>query len=216
MVTKNPPKFRRAPAEQRKEALIMAALDLIAEQGVRGATVRAIAERADVTQGLIRHYFSSKEELISAAYVFHMSHMTNLTASLNVPDDAPAKVRLAAFVAAGLLPPVVDPSSVMLWASFLNKVREDARMREIHEQTYHDFRDRLEALIAEALGEAKIATTPEKLRHLAIACNAVIDGLWMEGGALPGAFEPGELSEIGLRSVGAIIGLELQNTGCQS
>ena len=215
-MTRTTPKFRREPAKQRKEALIIAALDLIAEQGVRGATVRAIAERADVTQGLIRHHFSSKEDLISAAYTYHMSHMTNLTASLNVPDDAPAVGRLAAFVTAGLSPPVVDPSSVMLWASFLNKVREDTRMREIHEQTYHDFRDRLEALIADALDEATIATAPEKLRHLAIACNAVIDGLWMEGGALPGAFKPGELPEIGLRSVGAIIGLELQNTGCQS
>ncbi len=215
-MTKTTPKFRREPAKQRKEALILAALDLISERGVRGATVRAIAERADVTQGLIRHHFSSKEELVSEAYVFHMSHMTNLTASLNVPEDAPAKVRLAAFVAAGLTPPVVDPSSVMLWASFLNKVREDAQMRDIHEQTYHDFRDRLEALIADALGEAEQPTTPQRLRHLAIACNAVIDGLWMEGGALPGAFEPGELPEIGLRSVGAIIGLELKNTGCQS
>ncbi len=36
-----------------------------------------------------------------------------------------------------------------------------------------------------------------------------MDGLWMEGGALPGAFEPGELPRIGLTSVGAIIGLEL-------
>ncbi|SEW12331.1 transcriptional regulator, TetR family [Aliiroseovarius sediminilitoris] len=212
-MTQSHPKFRREPAEQRKEALILAALALIAERGVRGATVRAIAERADVTQGLIRHYFSSKEDLISAAYAFHMSHMTNLTAAPNVPDGATASVRLAAFVAAGLNPPVVDPASVSLWASFLNKVREDPRMRQIHEQTYHDFRDRLEGLIADALAEAELVAPPARLRHLAIACNAVIDGLWMEGGALPNAFEPGELPKIGLQSVGAIIGIDLQETG---
>ena len=49
-------KFRREPAEQRKDDLIQATLSLIAEQGVRAATVRAIAKRADVTQGLIRHH----------------------------------------------------------------------------------------------------------------------------------------------------------------
>nr|WP_282569223.1 TetR/AcrR family transcriptional regulator [Aliiroseovarius sp. S1339] len=195
--------------------MVLATLALIAEQGVRGATVRAIADRANVSQGMIRYHFSSKEDLISAAYAHHMSHMTNLTAAPNVPDGASAKVRLAAFVEAGLTSPVVDPGSVSLWASFLNKVREDARMRQIHEQTYHDFRDRLEALIADALNEAKITTTPPQLRHLAIACNAVIDGLWMEGGALPSAFQPGELPEIGLQSVGAIIGVELQDTGSQ-
>lgn len=194
----------------------MATLALIAEQGVRGATVRAIAERANVTQGLIRHHFSSKEELISAAYVSHMSTMTNLTAALNVPENATARMRLAAFVKASLVPPVVNPSSVTIWASFLNKVREDRQMQQIHEQTYHDFRDRLEVLVSDALNEAGITASPKQLRHFAIASNAVIDGLWMEGGALPGAFQPGELPEIGLQSVGAIIGLELQITGSSS
>ena len=47
-------------------------------------------------------------------------------------------------------------------------------------------------------------------RRLAIACNAVIDGLWLEGGALPEAFEAGELPEIALQSVGAILGLNLE------
>ena len=82
-------------------------------------------------------------------------------------------------------------------------------MQAIHVQTYCDFRNRLELLIADALAEAQRPTTSEELRRLAIACNALIDGLWMEGGALPGAFEPGELPQIGLRSVSAIIGLEL-------
>jgi hypothetical protein len=47
---------------------------------------------------------------------------------------------------------------------------------------------------------------------LGIACNAVIDGLWMEGSALPAAFKPGELPQIGLKSIGAIIGMDLETT----
>ena len=78
------PKFRREPAAQRKEALIQATLSLVAEEGVHGATVRAIADRANVTQGLIRHYFSSKEELIMAAYAYHMNAMTH-------PDHRPRR-----------------------------------------------------------------------------------------------------------------------------
>lgn len=204
------PKFKREPAEQRKEALISATLSLIAEHGLQGATVREIAKCAEVTQGLIRHYFSSKEDLITAAYEHHMKHLTNLTSATADAAHTSCRSRLAVFVAAGLKPPVVDPRSVSLWAGFLTKVREDAQMRAIHERTYHDFRNRLEALIADALDEAGIGTTTSQRRGLAIACNAVIDGLWMEGGALPGAFRAGELPEIGLRSVGAIIGLDLQ------
>lgn len=212
-MTETAPKFRRAPAGQRKEALIHAALSLVAEAGVRGATVRKIARRADVSQGLIRHYFSSKEDLMTAAYAHHMSHMTDLTAAPGEGDHGSCKARLSAFVVAGLSPPVVDARSVSLWAGFLNKVREDARMRAIHEQTYREFRDRLEVLIAAALDEAGVAPDARRLRQLAIACNAVIDGLWMEGGALPAAFAPGELPRIGLASVGAIIGLKLASVG---
>ena len=49
----------------------------------------------------------------------------------------------------------------------------------------------------------------DDLRQLAIACNAVIDGLWLEGSTLPDAFAKGELVRIGMRSVGAILGIDL-------
>lgn len=203
------PKFKREPAGERREALIEAALVLVAQRGVRGATVRAIAEHAQVTQGLIRHYFSSKEDLMSAAYAWHMERMTALTCTSAGKPQGSARGRLCAFVTRSLMPPVVDPSSVSLWAGFLNTVREDAQMRSIHERTYRDFRDRLEVLISDALHEAKIPATPRALRQLAIACNAVIDGLWMEGGALPDAFMVDELPDIGVKSVGSIIGIDL-------
>ena len=74
-------KFTREPASQRREDLIRATLSLIGKSGVRSATVRSIADEAGVTLGLIRHYFSSKDDLINAAYQFHMSAMTQMTMS---------------------------------------------------------------------------------------------------------------------------------------
>ena len=203
-------KFKRESAEARKEALILATLELVAENGVRGATVRGIAERANVTQGLIRHYFSSKEELITAAYEHHMTAMTDQTFAPAAGVDGTALDRLTAFVNASLTPPVVDPRSIALWASFLNKVQQDEQMKATHERTYGYFRDFLEGLIADALEEGNRPAAPARLRQLAIACNAVIDGLWLEGGALPDAFAPGELAEIGRQSVAAITGLDLE------
>ncbi len=202
-------KFRRESAESRQEALILATLELVAEQGVRGATVRGIAERANVTGGLIRHYFSSKEDLIVAAYEHHMNTMTDQTFALATGTEVGAQTRLAAFVTASLTPPVVDPRAIALWASFLNKVQHDPQMKATHQRTYAYFRDQLEELIAASLNEVDRPAPPARLRQLAIACNAVIDGLWLEGGALPDAFEQGELVEIGLQSVSAILDLDL-------
>jgi len=208
-MTQDRRKFTRESPEQRKLALIEATLELVAENGVRGATVRGIAERAEVTQGLIRHYFSTKEELVLAAYDHHMTQMTNQTFSGSEQVEGTALERLRALVVSSLTPPVVDPRSLALWAAFLNKVQHDAGMRETHAKTYLDFRNRLEALIRAALEEAGKPAEDARLLQLAIAGNALIDGLWMEGGALPEAFAPGELSEIGLTSIGAIIGLDL-------
>ena len=120
--------YRREGEERRREALIAAALELVAEAGAQGATVRAIAERASVTPGLIRHYFASKDDLTRAAYRTVMERMQADNAA--VLDHAPAEpvARLAAFVAASLRPPVVDPVAVGLWAGFLHSLQRDPAM----------------------------------------------------------------------------------------
>ncbi|TKA97985.1 TetR family transcriptional regulator [Cereibacter changlensis] len=198
-------KYVREGEERRREALIAAALELLAEGGMQAATVRAIATRAGVTAGLIRHYFQTKEDLTRAAYQWVMDRMIadNLAVLAGAPPDPAA--RLAAFVAASLRPPVVDGAAMGLWAGFIHMVRSDPDMREIHRGTYLHYRDQLQQLIA-ALG---LTDDPQTLRRQAIACNAVIDGLWLEGSAIPDAFDPGELERIGLKAVGAMIGADL-------
>ncbi len=201
-------KFTREGAEVRKEALIQATLDLVAEQGVAGATVRAISDRAEVTQGLVRHYFHSKEALIQAAFAHHMRSLTDLAEASS--GGADATDRLAGFLRASLEPPVVEPRALALWSGFMSRVPAEPEMRQIHAESYVYFRDKLEGLIAAALRDAGRDPSPAELRRLAIACNAVADGLWLEGGALPDAFATGELAEIGLEAVGKLLELPLQ------
>lgn len=196
--------FRREGEAQRRADLIAATLALVAEGGMEAATVRAIAARAGVTPGLIRHYFAGRDELIRAAYAQLMHGMIEEGAHVldGLGDDP--EVRLAAFVAASLRPPVMDGGAVTLWAGFLNLVRRDGQVRAVHRETYHAYRDRLEALIAALPGMA--AT---EVRGLAIAGNAVIDGLWLEGAILPEGFGTDEVARLGVMSMGRIVGADL-------
>ncbi|MDN5786068.1 MAG: TetR family transcriptional regulator C-terminal domain-containing protein [Pseudorhodobacter sp.] len=198
-------KFIRQDEHQRRDALIKAAVDLISEVGPQGATVRAIAEQAGVTAGLIRHYFTSKEVLTRAAYSHVMETMIedSLAPLAHAPEQPEA--RLAVFVAASLRPPVMDPRAMGIWAGFLQLMKHDPEMQSVHEVSYLRYRDLLQGLIA-ALPRTASA---QQLRRDAIACNGVIDGLWLEGCALPAGFAPGELEQIGLQSVGAILGVDL-------
>jgi AcrR family transcriptional regulator len=50
-----------------REALLVAAVELYAERGAGSITTRDIADRADVNQGLIYHYFESREHLLETA-----------------------------------------------------------------------------------------------------------------------------------------------------
>ena len=65
------PTNRERQAEQRRNQLIDTALDLFAEKGVDGATIKDIATRVGVAQGLVYHYFDSKEDLLSAIIERH-------------------------------------------------------------------------------------------------------------------------------------------------
>jgi AcrR family transcriptional regulator len=197
--------YRRESEENRRSALIAATQELVAEGGPEAATVRAIAERAGVTPGLIRHYFQSKDELNRAAYRALMDGMTAKGADAIESVGARPEERLAAFIAASLRAPVLDAGAVVLWAGYMHKVRSDPDLLAVHEAGYLAYRDTLQKLI-EAMPRE---TSPGQTRREAIACNAVIDGLWVEGSLLPSALGPGEVVSIGLESVGLILRVDL-------
>jgi AcrR family transcriptional regulator len=208
-VPKDRRRFTREDPDSRKDALIRATLSLMAARGPSAVTVRAIAEEAGVTQGMIRHYFSSKQDLMNAAYQAHMQVQTEMSQATHDSGGGTARQRLARLIHASVTPPVAEPMALSLWAGFIHMVRRDLAMRVTHEKTYLHYRDLLQMMITAAIAETGRKVSTDEARSLAIACNAVIDGLWLEGGALPDAFGSDELSQIGLRSVEAIIGLSL-------
>lgn len=198
--------FVRAGGEARRAALIEATLDLIAEGGAAAATVRNIAVRAGVTPGLIRHYFTTKEDLVAAAHEALMTGLTEASAGATPDPQEPPNRRLKRLIEAAVSPPVTDPRAVTLWAATMQGVARDPALRRVHEATYLAFRDRLEVLIAEVLAAAGRSGDT---RSLAIAGNALLDGLWIEAGALPDHFREGELRRIALTSFSRLLDLDL-------
>jgi TetR/AcrR family transcriptional regulator, regulator of biofilm formation and stress response len=66
-----PPTQERS--KQRREALLRAAIDLLAERGARLVTHRAVAERAGLPPASTTYYFESIQELIDEALRLHVS-----------------------------------------------------------------------------------------------------------------------------------------------
>jgi len=58
-----------------RQALLDAAIRVVAGKGLRGLTLRAVAAEAGVTHGLVRHHFGTRDALIEAtvSYSAHIS-----------------------------------------------------------------------------------------------------------------------------------------------
>lgn len=197
--------FHRAPEAERRQELIDATLDCIAEFGLRGATVRQIAVRAGVTGGLVRHYFESKDHMIAAAYRQVLANFA--TNAETVEGDA--RVRLREFIVRNLTAPIADSRSLSLWASFISQVRVDPVLAAIHREGYLGFRSELQRLIGVFLKAHGRDAREEECRRYAIAINGLIDGLWLEGCLAGDLFHETELVEVALSSAESVLGLPL-------
>jgi TetR/AcrR family transcriptional regulator, transcriptional repressor of bet genes len=201
--------FHHESEETRRQDLIAATLDAIAESGLKGATVREIAERAGVTPGLIRHYFVSKELMFQAAYRSVMMTMFETADQAAEAEGRNAISRLRVFVLSNFKPPIIDPRNLSLWATFISQISVDPALAAIHREGYLAFRDKLETHIAAALDESGRKLAPGELRYLAIAINGMMDGLWLEGSMAADLFGEGELAYVALSSVERLLGIPL-------
>ena len=66
-MSSNATKPRRLPAEERRQQIVQAVLEVVAEHGVPGATVSRIAKAANVSEGTLYVYFESRDEMLMAA-----------------------------------------------------------------------------------------------------------------------------------------------------
>ncbi|WP_163509143.1 TetR/AcrR family transcriptional regulator [Fodinicola acaciae] len=75
-------------SRERREALLRAAIELIAEGGTRSVTHRAVSARAGLPPASAGYYFTTSQELIEQALRFHVREWS---ASLSAVIDGAAK-----------------------------------------------------------------------------------------------------------------------------
>lgn len=204
--------FQRAGEAERRKDLIAATLDSVSEHGLEGATVRDIAARAGVTGGLIRHYFSGKDEMVQAAYREMLASMTGTAVDAMAEAGDDPRRRLHDFIVANVSPPIADPKALSLWAAFIGRVRSNEEFARIHRENYLIFVGILQELVEALLTACRHKPAFSEGRHLAVAINGLIDGLWLENSLASDLFDERRLSDIALDAVEALLGgLPLRN-----
>jgi AcrR family transcriptional regulator len=117
----------RLPAEERRTALLDAALEVIARSGFAGTTLRDVAAEAGVAHGLLRHHFGTREALLAAA--FDRAATSQLADLANDPDDP-----LVALVR------YLEPSSEHHWLLWVDAWSEAPRNADLLRTLVHHHR----------------------------------------------------------------------------
>jgi AcrR family transcriptional regulator len=93
----------RPSADPTRDRILAAAVDLFSERSFDGASLRAIAERAGVTQPLLHYHYTSKDELWRAAVDSLFAELREAMAERmhglrGVDDVTAAKLRVREFI----------------------------------------------------------------------------------------------------------------------
>lgn len=191
--------FTRETPSARRQALVEAAVGVLANKGAAGASVRTICAAAGVSPGLLGHYFDGVDALIAAAYEATGALIDQALETAVAAAGTAPRARLSAYLTASFAPPVLDPRLLATWLAFWSLVKTDPAVAAIHARTYAGYRARLEELLTacDPAVDARLA---------AIGLTAVVDGLWLELCLDATVFTPAEAGAIAERLAAGYLG----------
>jgi len=181
----------RASAVERRQLIIQATLEVIASDGLRAVSHRAVAARAGVPLAATTYYFRDLEELLTEAFLhwserqrrnvqaFHARALELLGQARARSDDAAAQAALLAQAVAGYVREQVSSQRAdrVLEYAFLHEAVRLPRLRAALQEQQRGYLDFLE-LFHKALGSADpvIAAQISNSVLLGLEKNAVLSG----------------------------------------
>lgn len=146
---------------RRRERILAAALDVIADCGVAGATHRKIAAAADVPLGSMTYHFTGMEQLLTEAFTSLAVGVSNDYAALLAAAETPEEAREA----------VVEVIVGDVWAT----PRKLALTYELY--AFASRNPALKAIIRDWIGRSQAALERHFDRETARALDALVEGL---------------------------------------
>ena len=126
--TPTPP--RRKRSEQKREALVVAAHEVLARDGISGASVRAVAAQADVSVGTVLYHFDGGLEELQRLALERVMETLYARRLKVVAGQGSVASKLAAMIQMGV-PDVIDEDLASIYCA-LPQIREDALLAAAH------------------------------------------------------------------------------------
>ena len=157
--------------DTRRAQLIEVTIDSLADVGYVGTTLAQIARRADVSPGLVAHYFGDKDGLLEAAFrTLSRGIATRVRAKLALAGTP--RERVQAVIDVNLAPEEFDRRTGTAWLAFWGQVLHVEGLKRVQaayqRRMLSNLRNDLRSMIPGA-----------EARSLAAMIAAMIDGVWL-------------------------------------
>lgn len=150
----------------RRQQLIDATIEVVAEVGLGGATINLISRRAGMSSGIISHYFGSKQALIEASVRYLLSQL-----KMEHSPDSPYE-RLMKIVDLNFSDVQQTDSSTKTWLSFWGRSMHDPKLYRLQELNKR-------RLVSNLRYSFKQLLDPQNAKEAAEVTAALIDGFWL-------------------------------------
>src|SRR6202045_1096830 len=166
--------------DTRRRQMVEITIDSLAELGFVGTTLAQIAIRAEISTGLVAHYFGDKDGLLDAAFRSLARRVGNHVRA-RLRQVSTARARIQAVIDANLAPEEFEQRTGTAWLAFWGQVLHVPSLKRVQSvyqrRTLSNLRSSLKTLVP-----------PEEARRLAAMIAAMIDGVWLRA-ALSGWHE---------------------------
>ncbi|MFG1396110.1 betaine-aldehyde dehydrogenase [Roseixanthobacter pseudopolyaromaticivorans] len=157
--------------DARRQQLIDATIACLADIGFVATTLVQIARRANVSPGLVAHYFGDKNGLLEATLRHLARRLATGTASRLAAARTPRE-RVQAVIEANLAPAEFDRRTSSVWLAFWGQVIHEKRFARV--QNVYQRR-----MISDLVHALKKLVPAADAQRIAVSIAAVIDGLWL-------------------------------------
>ncbi len=168
-------KRRVKPEHERREEIIRAAYEVIYEVGLSNTTIAQIAKKAQLSTGIVSHYFGDKQGLIESCMrqMLFVLRETAATYKAKVSQPTPENL-LKAIIDANFDISQVNQTAMRVWLDFWSAsmhMPHLGRLQRINDQRlYSNLKFHLLQMMPK-----------DKASHIAKGLAALIDGLWLRG-----------------------------------
>jgi betaine-aldehyde dehydrogenase len=157
--------------DTRRRQLVEVTIDSPAELGYVGTTLAQIAARAEVSPGLVAHYFGDKDGLLDAAFRSLARRVGNQVRA-RLRQVCTPRGRIQAIIDANLAPEEFEQRTGTAWLAFWGQVLQVKTLKRVQSvyqrRTLSNLRSSLKHLVP-----------ADEVQGLAAMIAAMIDGVWL-------------------------------------